>query len=110
MAPRSLCTGASYCGAPAPPKTIFHAHIDWGRDAWNHRYMRETILHDVASEARWREQAGCLEYPPILFFGADDSEPQAERRIREDEAKKVCARCLVRQECLDYALTTREAY
>jgi WhiB family redox-sensing transcriptional regulator len=72
--------------------------------------MRETILHDVASEARWREQAGCRDYPPILFFGADDSEAQAERRIREDEAKQVCARCLVRQECLDYALATREAY
>jgi WhiB family transcriptional regulator, redox-sensing transcriptional regulator len=72
--------------------------------------MRETMLHDVASETEWRERAGCREHPPILFFGADDSEPQAERRIREDEAKQVCARCLVRLECLDYALSTREAY
>lgn len=64
----------------------------------------------VASEAQWREKAACLEYPAVLFFGLDDSETPAERRIREEEAKRICVTCEVRAECLDYALGTREPY
>jgi WhiB family transcriptional regulator, redox-sensing transcriptional regulator len=60
--------------------------------------------------AEWRERAACLPYPAVLFFGVDDSESPAERRAREEEAKRVCLGCAVRQECLDYALHTREPY
>jgi WhiB family redox-sensing transcriptional regulator len=74
--------------------------------------MREIVLdHDATtSNAGWREEAACLDCPAILFFGADDSEPQAERRLREEAAKRVCAQCIVREECLQFALTTRESY
>ncbi|MQB01706.1 MAG: WhiB family transcriptional regulator [Actinobacteria bacterium] len=58
----------------------------------------------------WREDAACLEYPAVLFFGLDDNESAVERRSREDRAKGVCYGCTVRQECLDYALATREPY
>ena len=68
--------------------------------------MRETFIN----EAEWRERAACLEYPAVLFFGLDDSETPAERRTREDQAKRVCFECGVRKECLDYALTTKEPY
>ena len=61
-------------------------------------------------EAEWREHAACLPYPAILFFGMDDNEGPAERHQREEEAKAICTGCIVRTECLDYALTTREAY
>ncbi len=61
-------------------------------------------------EAEWRERAACLPYPAILFFGLDDNEGAAERHAREQEAKGICTQCLVRAECLDYALSTREAY
>lgn len=61
-------------------------------------------------ELEWRERAACLDYPAILFFGLDDSETPAERRIREDEAKRICSTCQVRSECLDYALATKEPY
>ena len=61
-------------------------------------------------DAAWRAQAACLRHPSILFFGHDDSEPNAERRSREDRAKEVCSGCVVRTECLDYALATREPY
>ena len=64
----------------------------------------------VTPEAGWREQAACLAYPAVLFFGLDDNETPAERHIREDEAKRVCLRCEVRQQCLEYALSTREPY
>lgn len=69
--------------------------------------MNESIL---ATDAAWRERAACLEYPAVIFFGLDDSESPAERRSREDMAKSICTRCEVRQECLEYALATREPY
>ncbi len=68
--------------------------------------MKEALMPDL----EWRERAACLRYPAILFFGMDDNEAAAERHTREEEAKEVCTQCLVRSECLDYALTTREAY
>jgi WhiB family redox-sensing transcriptional regulator len=64
----------------------------------------------VTPEAEWREQAACLAFPAVLFFGLDDNETAAERRIREEDAKRVCLSCEVRQQCLEYALTTREPY
>lgn len=69
--------------------------------------MNESVL---AADAEWRERAACLEYPAVIFFGLDDSETPAERRAREDTAKSICDRCDVRQECLEYALATREPY
>jgi WhiB family redox-sensing transcriptional regulator len=65
---------------------------------------------DLLPEAEWRERAACLPYPAILFFGVDDNEGAAERHVREEEAKEICARCAVQSECLEYALSTREPY
>jgi WhiB family redox-sensing transcriptional regulator len=69
--------------------------------------MQETLVN---TEEEWRERAACLEHPAVLFFGLDDSEAPAERRLREEEAKRICSACEVRQECLEYALRTREPY
>ena len=68
--------------------------------------MKELVI----PEAEWRESAACLPHPAILFFGMDENEGAAERHSREQEAKRICTECGVRAECLDYALTTREAY
>ncbi len=73
-----------------------------------HTVMRDGLLNPTDTE--WREQAACLEYPAVLFFGVDDSETPAERRAREDRAKRVCWGCGVRRECLEYALATKEPY
>lgn len=64
----------------------------------------------LAPEAEWRSSAACLAYPAILFFGMDDNEAAPERHAREEEAKGICMHCIVRAECLEYALTTRESY
>ncbi len=61
-------------------------------------------------EVEWRDRAACLPLPAIKFFGNDEMESPAERRIREEEAKVVCRTCTVRMECLDYALVTNEQY
>jgi WhiB family transcriptional regulator, redox-sensing transcriptional regulator len=68
------------------------------------------LMSTVIQDAGWREQAACVPYPAVLFFGLDDSESPGERRERETRAKRICATCSVRGECLDYALRTREAY
>ena len=69
--------------------------------------MTEPLL---ATDAEWREEAACLAYPAVLFFGLDDSESPVERRGREEKAKRICQTCPVLQPCLEYALATREQY
>jgi WhiB family redox-sensing transcriptional regulator len=46
----------------------------------------------------WTKDALCPEYPHVSFF------PQ--RGESSGEAKAICRRCLVQEECLAYALTT----
>lgn len=72
--------------------------------------MVDMETSSAVAELEWRESAACLPYPAVLFFGVDDSEAPAERRMREDEAKRICATCVVRAECLEYALQTKEPY
>lgn len=64
----------------------------------------------IALEAEWRERAACLHHPAVIFFGLDDSESPADRHAREELAKSICETCAVREECLEYALETREPY
>lgn len=65
---------------------------------------------DLLDDAVWRENAACLPFPAILFFGQDENEPPAERRAREDQAKVICETCGVRMECLEYAVAAKEQY
>ncbi len=60
--------------------------------------MSDTALtHDSRS---WREDAACRTADTALFF--PDSEDQA------GPAVAVCAVCPVREECLEFALATRQ--
>ncbi len=53
----------------------------------------------------WREHAACRDLDTNLFFPPGDG-PGSMERI--EQAKKVCAACPVRAECLSFALTTRQ--
>ncbi len=64
----------------------------------------------VLPDAEWRDRAACRPYPAVLFFGIDDTETPAEKRVREDQAKEICATCSVRAECLEFALAMKEPY
>lgn len=46
---------------------------------------------------RWHRDAACREHPEVNFFPARGESTGA--------ARGVCADCLVRSECLDYAIT-----
>ncbi|GGY77047.1 WhiB family transcriptional regulator [Streptomyces omiyaensis] len=50
----------------------------------------------------WRAAAACQEVDPDLFFPVGMGSPAL---AQADEAKKVCRRCPVRQQCLRAAMT-----
>ncbi|MBD3550818.1 WhiB family transcriptional regulator [Streptomyces sp. SP18CM02] len=65
-----------------------------------------SLATTIAAPGRdWRYSAACAEVDPELFFPA-----RAENRplAQVAEAKKVCAGCPVSQQCLDWALETRQ--
>lgn len=53
-------------------------------------------------EATWQIEANCLGVDPDLFF--------PERGASTKEAKAVCRGCVVREECLEFALQNGEKF
>ena len=51
--------------------------------------------------ADWRDQAACVGEDPELFFPLGKTGPAM---LQIDEAKQVCRRCEVREQCLGWAL------
>ncbi|WP_053851826.1 WhiB family transcriptional regulator [Streptomyces sp. NRRL B-24085] len=49
----------------------------------------------------WRERAACRDVDPDLFFPIGTA---GLTLVQVDEAKAVCARCPVRERCLQWAL------
>ena len=49
----------------------------------------------------WRQRGACRGLDPDVFYPPSDEEAA--------EAKAICATCTVREPCLEFALTTREA-
>jgi WhiB family redox-sensing transcriptional regulator len=57
----------------------------------------------------WHTGAACRRDEAGLFF-APSKEPTAARLAREEQAKRVCARCPVLLECREHALMMPEPY
>jgi WhiB family redox-sensing transcriptional regulator len=55
-----------------------------------------------AEELNWQDQANCMGVDPDLFF--------PERGASTREAKEVCRGCVVRLDCLEYALDNAEKF
>ncbi len=55
-----------------------------------------------SAERAWQDQANCLGVDPDLFF--------PERGASTREAKEVCRGCVVRNDCLEYALENGEKF
>ncbi len=53
-------------------------------------------------DREWQRQANCMGVDPDLFF--------PERGASTREAKEVCRGCVVREDCLEYALTNGEKF
>lgn len=67
-------------------------------------------LFMVEPENDWRLLAACRSLDPGRFFSPDVFETKQERDEREASAKRVCAACPVREQCLDYAIRAGERY
>ena len=55
-----------------------------------------------SNRANWQDEANCLGVDPDLFF--------PERGASTREAKEVCRACVVRADCLEYAITNGEKF
>lgn len=55
----------------------------------------------------WRAAGACLSADPDLFFPIATGTAAAREVAR---AQQICARCQVRQECLDFAIRTGEMH
>lgn len=62
----------------------------------------ESIIDCLTEEYAWHQRANCTGVDPELFF------PQ--RGGSTKEAKEVCRGCVVREECLEYAISYGERF
>ena len=60
----------------------------------------DMVLETV--DRSWQGQANCMGVDPDLFF--------PERGASTREAKEVCRGCVVREDCLEYALANGEKF
>ena len=89
----STAAGASLPG-PAPAPGLGSSLPDRGRVA-----LPPDVLELLGfTRPPWMRDAACREYPEVDFYAPLDA----------GRARTVCARCLVRGECLDHALANRE--
>ena len=61
-------------------------------------------------EEDWQVQGSCRGPKAVVFFPPPRFERKHERLNRESEAKAICGQCVVREECLDFALSIREPH
>lgn len=58
------------------------------------------IVYNVDEAEFWQLFANCLGVDPALFF--------PDRGVPTKDAKEVCQSCVVRKDCLEYALAEEE--
>jgi WhiB family redox-sensing transcriptional regulator len=67
----------------------------------------ELLLGERAGRLDWWRSAACRTADPEMFFPVSTVGPGQDEVTR---AKEVCAACLVRRQCLQFALATRQAH
>ncbi len=68
----------------------------------NQGAIPDEMLHPRELEENWQDDANCLGVDPDLFF--------PERGASTREAKEVCRGCVVRGQCLEFALQNGEKF
>jgi WhiB family transcriptional regulator, redox-sensing transcriptional regulator len=58
----------------------------------------------------WTDAAACRNSEGALFYPSDSAERKEDRLERELVAKRICASCGVREDCLEAALARHESY
>lgn len=65
------------------------------------------LLARLIAGEHWRSMAACGTAEPDLFFPVSASACNLSQVAR---AKEICGRCLVRDQCLEFALETRQLH
>lgn len=58
----------------------------------------------------WQLKAACRGPQATVFFPPSHVERKDEKHSRESRAKQICGECVVRSQCLDYAIRIREPH
>jgi WhiB family redox-sensing transcriptional regulator len=58
----------------------------------------------------WQGRAACRGPQAAVFFPPTHAERKEEKVARETRAKAICRPCVVRAECLEYAIQIREPH
>lgn len=61
-------------------------------------------------EEMWQLKAACRGPHATVFFPPAHFERKDEKAEREGRAKGICRTCVVKDECLDYAIAIREPH
>ena len=61
-------------------------------------------------QADWQIRAACRGPQAVVFFPPTRPERRDEKNFREQRAKSICGDCVVRDDCLEYALSIREQH
>jgi len=69
-----------------------------------------TPLSAQRSDDTWQLRAACRGPQAAVFFPPPAFERKDEKLEREARAKDICGSCVVRQGCLDYAISIREPH
>jgi WhiB family transcriptional regulator, redox-sensing transcriptional regulator len=62
----------------------------------------DQLLKMLTEDRSWQSRANCMGVDPDLFF--------PERGASTKEAKEVCRGCVVKSECLEFALRNSEKF
>ncbi|MCV6980280.1 WhiB family transcriptional regulator [Mycolicibacterium pulveris] len=63
----------------------------------------------TAQDLQWQLRARCRGMPTEIFF-VGDGERGKRKTAREEYAKRICRACLVRRDCLRYAVAAEEPH
>lgn len=61
-------------------------------------------------ENKWQERAACRGPLAVVFFPPAHFERKEDKIAREGRAKTICDSCVVKGECLEYAVNIRERH
>jgi WhiB family transcriptional regulator, redox-sensing transcriptional regulator len=93
---------ASICKQPA--EHVVGYGLGWRREFEG----ASVVASGTITISSWQLRAACRGPHAEVFFPPEGAEHRHERLERELEAKAICATCVVRRPCLDYALAIDE--
>ena len=64
----------------------------------------------IRNDELWQIKAACRGPQAAVFFPPSYFERKDEKLERESRAKAICAQCVVKEPCLDFALSIREPH